>query len=574
MKTNNHSRTGRIAFLVLGCIAAMVLSNAGSAKADLIWTPKADMPTGRLGFSTSVVDGKIYAISALQGGVNRLTKVEAYDPATDTWTEKAKMPTSRDFLATCVVDGLIYAIGGTAYWRGPYLATVEVYDPVTDTWTRKADMPAARSTEVVAVDGIIYAIGGYRNSVVIATVEAYDPVTDTWTKKADMPTARGLHSVSVVNGKIYALGGQTQSTFDAFATVEVYDPETDTWTRKGDMPVPRNFSTCVVDDKIYGFGGRATRGGSPLSPVFEYDTATDIWTELGNLPVNNGGMGVSTVGRRIYVIGGSSASYPYNSVLSTVWEFIPEPEFDFNGDDLVDAQDMSLMVDHWHTDVARYDLAPFPAGDGIVDAQDLVALSEHLFEDYRLLAHWMLDETEGVFAYDSAGVNDGIVLGNPLWQPEGGQVGGALEFDGIDDVIIADPVLNPEDGPFSVFAWIKGGAPDQAIISQQGGGNWLQADVNGALMTELTKSGGRRTGVPLSSETVITDDNWHQVGLVWDGTDRILYVDDVEVARDTLAGLDSGDNGLRIGAGKGLAAGSFWSGLVDDVRIYDRAVEP
>ena len=36
----------------------------------------------------------------------------------------------------------------------------------------------------------------------------------------------------------------------------------------------------------------------------------------------------------------------------------------------------------------------------------------------------------------------------------------------------------------------------------------------------------------------------------------------------------SSDAGLHIGAGKSLEAGSFWSGLIDDVRIYNRAVTP
>ena len=71
-----------------------------------------------------------------------------------------------------------------------------------------------------------------------------------------------------------------------------------------------------------------------------------------------------------------------------------------------------------------------------------------------------------------------------------------------------------------------------------------------------------------------TDDNWHRVGFVWDGSQRILYVDDVEVARDTVAGLDGADGGLRVGSGSGLDVGTFWSGMIDDVRIYDRAVEP
>ena len=34
----------------------------------------------------------------------------------------------------------------------------------------------------------------------------------------------------------------------------------------------------------------------------------------------------------------------------------------------------------------------------------------------------------------------------------------------------------------------------------------------------------------------------------------------------------SSDIGLNIRAGKNLEAGSFWSGLIDDVKVYDRAL--
>jgi len=559
---------------VVAVLIAMASPGAKSARADA-WTRKADMPTARNFLHTNVVNGKIYAIGAIQPA-GLLSTVEAYDPVADTWTKKADMPTPRTFIDSSVVDGKIYVMGGEAYWTGPLLATVEAYDPVTDTWTKKADMPAPRSSFFTGVvNGKIYTIGGtdvsYNGGREVSTVEMYDPATDAWMRKADMPTPRAIPNVCVMNEKIYVIGGQTENGPQAaYAAVEVYDPVTDTWSRRGDMPWPRTGAgSIVVHDKIYCFGGRTTKYSAPLSTVLQYDPAIDVWTDRGDMPGINAFMGVSTVGGKIYLIGGST-SISINDMLSTVWEFTPASEFDFNGDDVVDAQDVTLLVDHWHTDSPRYDVI----ADGIVDAQDLVALSEHLFEDYRLLAHWMLDETEGMFVYDSAGVNDGIVLGNPVWQPEDGQVGGALAFDGIDDVIIVDPVLNPADGPFSVFAWLKGGEPGQAILAQQGGVNWLQADVNEALMTELTKSGGRREGVPLHSKTIISDDNWHRVGLVWDGANRILYVDDVEVARDTLTGLDSADGGLRIGAGGKLGPDSFWSGMIDDVRIYDRAIVP
>lgn len=71
------------------------------------------------------------------------------------------------------------------------------------------------------VNGKIYAIGGaYNNSVIYSTVEEYDPVTDTWTYKEDMPTERVYLATSVFDGKIYAIGGYSYSSFTV-NTVEV-----------------------------------------------------------------------------------------------------------------------------------------------------------------------------------------------------------------------------------------------------------------------------------------------------------------------------------------------------------------
>ena len=194
-------------------------------------------------------------------------------------------------------------------------------------------------------------------------------------------------------------------------------------------------------------------------------------------------------------------------------------------------------------------------------------------DDPTLVAYWSLDETEGSIAKDSVADNDGTLFGEPLWQPTDGQVVGALELDGIDDYVETDLVLSPADGPFSVFAWIKGGAPGQAVIAQKAGVNWLCTDsLGGNLMTEL--KGTSRGAAILLSQAVITDGNWHRIGLVWDGSKRKLYVDNVVVAEDTQGNMGGSDNGLYIGTGKAMEPGSFWSGLIDDVHIYNRAVKP
>jgi hypothetical protein len=246
---------------------------------------------------------------------------------------------------------------------------------------------------------------------------------------------------------------------------------------------------------------------------------------------------------------------------------------DFNGDGIVDSDDVCIMVDYWGTDESLCDVSPMPWGDGIVDTQDLIIMAEHLFTYPGTVAHWALDETEGMLAADSVGHNDAVVLGGATWQPNSGQIDGALQLDGVDGCAIAGTVLNPADGPFSIFAWVKGGAPGQVLVSQAMGANWLMADSpSGHLMTDLKESG--RSAKPLVSETVITGGNWHRVGLVFDGANRILYVDDVEVAADTQSGLADSNGGLNIGCGKNMEPGSFFSGLIDDVRIYNRAVKP
>lgn len=164
-------------------------------------------------------------------------------------------------------------------------------------------------------------------------------------------------------------------------------------------------------------------------------------------------------------------------------------------------------------------------------------------------------------------------VGDPIWQSTGGKVGGALQLDGVGDCVTTEFVRGPSEGPYSVFAWVKGGAPGQVILSQEKGANWLVAGApDGAFATELRSSA--RAAKILRSAVSITDGACHRVGFVWDGSNRILYVDGIEVTRDAPGDLAGSTGGLIIGAGSTLAAGTSWSGMIDDLRIYDRAVKP
>ncbi len=305
-------------------------------------------------------------------------------------------------------------------------------------------------------------------------------------------------------------------------------------------------------------------------------TTDDDWGVPVRLepPINNsynsGGPQISADGHTFFF----NSNRPGGVGDYDLWQAPIQPIVDLNGDGIVDSDDTRIMIDYWHTNESLCDIGPTPLGDGIIDAQDLLVLLEHLLlEDVSLIAHWKLEETEGIIAHNSINGKHGTVNGNPAWQPEGGMVDGALQLDGIDDYISTPFVLNPADDKFSVFVWIKGVSPGQAVLSQASGANWLCTDsLEGNLMTELKGPG--RGAAELPSQTIITDGNWHRIGLVWDGSHRTLYVDDVAVAEDTQTNLEGSNNGLYIGTGKAMEAGSFWSGLIDDVRIYNRAVSP
>jgi uncharacterized lipoprotein YddW (UPF0748 family) len=244
-------------------------------------------------------------------------------------------------------------------------------------------------------------------------------------------------------------------------------------------------------------------------------------------------------------------------LLSVLFGFHPAsatvcPQGDVSGDCRVDLVDLQLFMEQW--------LAP----------------SDDFTENLR--AYWTLDESSGLIAHDGTDYgHDGSLYNfiDPFWQVDGGYHDGALLFDGIDDFVSAPFVINPAEGPFSVMCWVKGGNAKEVIIAQieYPGKEWLQVDPSsGKLITRLTDGGTALA----SNYDIVSDNNWHHVGVVWDGSRRRLYADGYKVAEDPnpLSGnLLPSLSGLHIGAGLyPLEDYNYWTGLIDDLRIYNRAL--
>ncbi|MBP1779767.1 MAG: hypothetical protein H6Q86_5778, partial [candidate division NC10 bacterium] len=124
------------------------------------------------------------------------------------------------------LGGKIYAIGGgariVAGRSGEWLSLLEVYDTTTNRWARAPDLPTPRSVmSSSVVDGRIYVMGGLsrgsdssaeellRTMRTLSAVEVYDPASGRWTKGAELATSRAWFSTSVVNGKVCVVGGRS-----------------------------------------------------------------------------------------------------------------------------------------------------------------------------------------------------------------------------------------------------------------------------------------------------------------------------------------------------------------------------
>jgi len=314
-------------------------------------------------------------------------------------------------------------------------------------------------------------------------------------------------------------------------------------------------------------------------------------TNKPNHPRSNNWVGyvVELAGKRVYVAGDTDLIEEMKTLGDINVAFLPAGgTYTMNATEAAEATgyikpDLAIPY-HWGqsvgtlSDAQRFvELAHCPAM--VLTVGEMIS-SDNWPEYSPLIAHWAFDEAEDNIAHNSVSENHIALFGEPIWQPESGKIGGALQLDGINDYGISDFVLDPANGPFSVFAWVKDGAAGQVIIDQfdgTGSGEmWLGTEeLLGKLMTGLVPPpAGRFVAQPLVSESVITDGQWHHIGFVWDGSYRFLYVDGTEVAKDTAAQnpLKSADGGLYIGAGKALDAATFFSGRIDDVRVYNLAL--
>jgi len=202
-----------------------------------------------------------------------------------------------------------------------------------------------------------------------------------------------------------------------------------------------------------------------------------------------------------------------------------------------------------------------------------------------LFIHKELAETTA----DSSGNGHTATLyGCPTWQPSGGQVGGALEFDGVDDRADdegADSYLNGLSA-ITVSLWVN------SDVANQDRGILFTRDPTSAdeeLGIRYDKDGafgGGKAGIKASIRTTsgytqiestsnVQTTVWQHLALVWEsGSSLKLYINGqlnpLRYDRGVISGTVSGVQKLMVGRG---TKGRYWDGLIDDIRVYDRALD-
>jgi hypothetical protein len=191
--------------------------------------------------------------------------------------------------------------------------------------------------------------------------------------------------------------------------------------------------------------------------------------------------------------------------------------------------------------------------------------------DEGLVAHWKFDDGSGGTATDSAGTNNGALVGDTAWTA--GRIDGALSFDGNGDYVVVAPVSVLAGNTVTAQAWIRvsdlsGSNPilTQNVFSMTNDGYYFQ--VSGGRPTFYLID-GFTSAQAISPETISTD-QWYHVAGTNDGTNLKLYVDGLLKSSVPSAGFTGETNNAYIGSDS--ISSFYFTGLIDDVRIYDRAV--
>jgi fibronectin type 3 domain-containing protein len=186
-----------------------------------------------------------------------------------------------------------------------------------------------------------------------------------------------------------------------------------------------------------------------------------------------------------------------------------------------------------------------------------------------LVAAYSFDDGSGTTLSDASGNGHNGTVSGATWAA--GHDGGALSFDGSSASVDLGGLGTFYQSGFTLEAWVKksGAKKDVAVVgSWNGGGPMLWVDHIAGDYQLVMNSGMSNY---LDSGQAPVAGQWQNLAATYDGSTARYYIDGTQVASRSVSFPIGSSNVWRIGA-YGSPAGGFFDGLVDDVRIYSRAL--
>jgi N-acetylneuraminic acid mutarotase len=153
-----------------------------------------------------------------------------------------------------------------------------------NSWSKGAAMPKALKFVMTGViGGKVYVVGGVTNTAVVSENLVYNPLTNRWSSEAALPVATCDAASAVVKNVFYVFGGSTDGKTVTNA-VWAYNPTTNKWSAKSPMPTARASAGAAVDNNIiFVIGG--TDATNRFNTVESYNPVTDSWSKEASLIV-------------------------------------------------------------------------------------------------------------------------------------------------------------------------------------------------------------------------------------------------------------------------------------------------
>ncbi|HEY7090888.1 MAG TPA: N,N-dimethylformamidase beta subunit family domain-containing protein, partial [Tepidisphaeraceae bacterium] len=191
-----------------------------------------------------------------------------------------------------------------------------------------------------------------------------------------------------------------------------------------------------------------------------------------------------------------------------------------------------------------------------------------------LVAEYAFNEGTGTTVADSSGNHNTGTITNASWAA--GLFGQALSFNGTNSLVtISGSTSLNLTSAMTLEAWVKPNALDDwssVILKERTGGldYALYAD-SGADQPPIGFVHVSSSDSAAQATSILSVGTWSHLAATYDGTNLMLYVNGSLVSTQAVNGnIMTSSNALRIGGNS--IWGEYFNGLIDQVRVYNRAL--